>query len=116
MRRYIVLYLAPQSVAHRFAQATPDEAQQGLQHWIDWQQKLGPRLLDPGRPLGNAQRVSTSGVSPSASQVIGMSILQEKSMEDALELVKGHHHLKWAEECSIEVLEEMPIPELDSQP
>jgi hypothetical protein len=100
MRRYIVLYLAPQSVAHRFAQATPDEAQQGLQHWIDWQQKLGPRLLDPGRPLGNAQRVSTSGVSPSASQVIGMSILQEK----------------WAEECSIEVLEEMPIPELDSQP
>lgn len=116
MSRYVVLYLAPQSVAHRFAQATPEEAQQGLQHWIDWQQKLGPHLLDPGRPLGNAQRVSTSGVSPSASQVIGMSIIQAESMENALELVKGHHHLSWADECSIEVLEEMPIPELDGQP
>jgi hypothetical protein len=42
MNRYIVLYLAPQDVAERFAKATPEEAQKGLQAWIDWASKLGP--------------------------------------------------------------------------
>jgi hypothetical protein len=30
-------------------------------------------------------------------------------------MVKDHHHLHWAEGCEIVVLEEMPIPELESQ-
>jgi hypothetical protein len=29
-------------------------------------------------------------------------------------MVEGHHHLSWAEGCEIEVLEEMPIPELSA--
>src|SRR3954464_3838637 len=113
MHRFIVLYRAPQQVAERFAQATPEEAQQGLSLWVDWAAKIGPALLDPGKPLGNAVTVQPEGVTRSATDIIGMSILQAESMEDALELVKGHHHLSWAESCEITVLEEMPIPELD---
>jgi len=43
-----------------------------------------------------------------------MSILQAESMDEALEMVKDHHHLHWAEDCEIVVLEEMPIPEMES--
>jgi hypothetical protein len=42
-----------------------------------------------------------------------MSILRAESMDDALEMVSDHHHLHWAEDCEIVVLEEMPIPEME---
>jgi hypothetical protein len=113
MHRFIVLYRAPLAVAERFAQATPEEAQQGLQAWIDWAQKIGTGLVDPGKPLGNARKVTKDGITKIDSNIIGMSILQAETMDEALEMVKDHHHLHWAEDCEIEVLEEMPIPELE---
>ncbi len=112
MRRYVVLYLAPKTVAERFAQATPEEAQKGLQLWLDWQTKIGTGLVDPGKPLGNAMKITDKGVTKSDSKVIGMSILQANTMDEALEMVKDHHHLHWAEECEIDIIEEVPIPEL----
>ncbi len=113
MRRYIVLYKAPLSVAQRFAQATPEEAMKGMQLWTAWAKKIGPALIDPGKPLGNAMHVTQKGVTKSDTQIIGMSILQANSMDEALEMVKEHHHLTWAEGTSIDVLEEMPIPEME---
>src|SRR5690349_7429453 len=112
MNRYIVLYYAPLSVAARFAQATPEEAMTGLKLWIDWAEKLGPAVLDPGKPLGNAITVTKAGSTKTDSKIIGMSIVQANSMDAAQEMVKDHHHLHWADQCEIVVLEEMAIPEL----
>jgi hypothetical protein len=114
MGRYIVLYEAPLGVAERFAQATPEEAMAGMQLWIDWAQKIGPGLVDPGKPLGSAVRVTTDGTASTESNIIGMSMLQAESMDEALVMVEDHHHLHWAEDCEIVVLEEMSIPELES--
>jgi hypothetical protein len=114
MTRYIVLYHAPIAVAQRFAQATPEEAQLGLQAWIDWAAELGPALVDPGQPLGQSRTVTADGVSQSDTDVIGMSIIEAPSMDAALEMVENHHHLRWAEGCTITVLEEMGIPELSA--
>jgi hypothetical protein len=112
MRRYIVSYHAPLAVAERFAQATPEEAANGMQLWVDWAERIGPALVDPGKPLGNAMKVTKTGIAKADSRVIGMSILQANTMDEALEMVKDHHHLRWAEDCEIVVLEEMPIPEM----
>ncbi len=114
MRRYIVLYQAPLSVAARFAQATPEEARKGVQLWSDWMEKVGPALVDPGRPLGNAMSVTKAGSVKRESSIIGMSILQANSMDEVREMVHDHHHLHWAEDCEIVVLEELPIPEMES--
>ena len=114
MTRYIVLYHAPLAVAQRFAQATPEEAQLGLQAWIDWAAELGPALVDPGQPLGQSRTVTAEGVSQGDTDVIGMSIIEAPSMDAALEMVKNHHHLRWAEGCTITVLEETGIPELSA--
>lgn len=113
MNRYIVLYYAPLAVAERFAQATPEQAMEGMKLWGAWAQKIGSALVDPGKPLGNAVKVTKSGITKSDSKIIGMSILQAGSMDEALEMVKDHHHLHWAPDCEIVVLEEMPIPELE---
>ncbi|SRR5258706_16463541 len=112
MGRYVVLYQAPLAVAERFTQVTPEEAMKGMQLWVDWAERLGTALVDPGRPLGNAMTVTSAGATNADTRVIGMSILQAESMDEALELVKDHHHLHWAEDCEIVVLEEVPIPEL----
>jgi hypothetical protein len=112
MHRFIVLYCAPHDVAEGFARATPEQAQAGLQRWIEWAARLGPALLDPGKPLGNALRVTPSGVTRSDTTVIGMSIVEAESRDEALRMVEGHHHLQWSDDCEIILLEEMPIPEL----
>jgi len=115
MTRYIVLYCAPLSVAERFAQVPPEEASKGVKQWVDWAERIGTGLVDPGRPLGNAMRLTASGTAQTDSEIIGMSILQAESMDGALEMVQDHHHLHWAEGCEIVVLEEMPIPEMEAQ-
>ena len=112
MKKYIVLYTAPLTSAERFAQATPEQAQQGMQQWFDWKEKLGSSLVDMGQQLGNAMQITKSGVTKSDSNIVGISTLQANSMDEALELVKSHHHLHWAEGAGITILEEMPIPEM----
>jgi hypothetical protein len=114
MARFIVLYRAPQQVAERFATATPEDAQAGVQFWRDWFARLGPALVDPGRPLGNARTVTRDGITAAPTEVIGMTILQATTMDDALEMVRDHHHLQWADSCAITVLEELPIPEVEA--
>ena len=112
MRKYIVLYTAPITAAERFAQVTREEAQQGMQLWFDWKEKLGSGLVDMGQQLGNAMTVTKSGITKSDSSIVGISTLQANSMDEALDMVKDHHHLHWAEGAEITVLEEMPIPEM----
>ncbi len=114
MTRYVVLYRAPQDVAQRFATASPEEAQEGLQKWVAWAERLGPALLDPGKPLGHPLAVTTAGVTETDSDIIGMSILEAGSREEAVSMVAGHHHLEWSDGCQILLLEEMAIPELES--
>ena len=81
--------------------------------WVDCAERIGPGLVDPGKPLGNAHRVTTRGKASTESRIIGISILQAESMDDALEMVRDHHHHDWAEDCEMVVLEEMPFPEMD---
>jgi hypothetical protein len=125
MKRYIVLYYAPLEVAERFASATPEEAMKGMKLWEEWFRKIGSALVDPGKPLGNAMRITKDGVTKSNSKIIGMTILQADSMDQVLDMVKDHHHLHWTDgldetladvkgDCEIVVLEEQAIPEMDA--
>jgi hypothetical protein len=86
----------------------------GMQLWVDWAKRIGSGLIDPGKPLGNAVKVTKAGSATTDSDIIGMSILQADSMNEALNMVKDHHHLDWAEGCGIVLLEEMPIPEMEA--
>ena len=66
--------------------------------------------MDMGTPLGNGQKVTKQGVSPSNKEVVGYSILQASSMDEAVAMLKGHPHLDWVESCEVEVHEALALP------
>jgi hypothetical protein len=55
-------------------------------------------------PLGNDMKTTKDGIIESDSKIVGLSILQASTMDEALEMLKDHHHLHWAEDCEIVVL------------
>ena len=69
--------------------------------------KLGDGLVEMGSPLGAGVTSSRSGDAPTPTKggITGYSIIEAESMEEALELLKGHPHLGWDESCEIEVHE-----------
>lgn len=109
MKKFIVLYYAPQA-AEQNMQANPEDMKGVMAAWMAWGQKCGAGMVDMGTPLGNAMRVMPAGASKSDSQVVGYSVLQAESMEEATKMLEGHPHLNMSGGCSIEVHESMPLP------
>ncbi len=111
MKKFIVIYHAPVNAIEQTADTTPEQQAKGMEEWMKWAQKSGDKLVDLGSPLMNGQQISPDGKSkPSSKNVAGYSILQAENIEDAIKLLKGHPHLAWNAECSIEVHETMPLP------
>ncbi len=111
MKKYIVLYHAPQDAMKGMENMSKDEQAKGMEAWMQWANKLGSNLVDMGTPLMNGQHLSPDGKSTaSKKQVSGYSVIQAESLENAKKLLEGHPHLGWNAECSIEVHEAMPLP------
>lgn len=110
MKKFIVMYTMSQSAADKEKETTPEDMKKGMEPWMEWAKRCGEGLVDLGTPLGNGQKVTKSGSTPSDSGVAGYSILQAENMEGAKALLEGHPHLDWAEGCEIEVYECLPVP------
>jgi len=110
MNKYMVIYHAPAELMAKMADKTPAEMTAGMKPWMDWAAKAGDGLVDMGSPAGNGLKVTKDGTEPSQKDVVGYSVLQAESMEDAVALLQGHPHLEWDNTCDIEVHELMPLP------
>ncbi|MBI4173904.1 MAG: hypothetical protein HY519_04245 [Candidatus Aenigmarchaeota archaeon] len=110
MKKYIVIYHAPEGAAKQMENATPEQMQEGMKPWMEWAEKCGSGLVDLGTPLANGQKLTPQGSTPSKRSVVGYSILQAENMEKAKAMLKGHPHLAWAAGCEIEVHEALPLP------
>jgi hypothetical protein len=110
MKKYIVAYHADKSAMEKMKKSSPEEMKKGMEPWMQWAKKCGPGLVDMGAPLGNAQKVNSEGSSVSQSSIVGYSVLQAESMDDAKEMLKEHPHLGWSAGCEIEVHEALPLP------
>lgn len=67
-------------------------------------------MVEIGSPLGNGQTMSKSEGSPFKSDITGYSILQAEDMKAAKDLLKGHPHLEWGENTSLDVYESFQMP------
>ena len=111
LKKFIVVYYAPGSAMDQMKNANPEDMKKGMEPWMQWVQKIGSGMVDLGTPLGNGLKVTKSGTTmPSDKGVVGYSILQAETMEQAVNMVKNHPHLSWAEGCEIEVYESLPLP------
>lgn len=106
MPKYVLLYTAPISAEEQM-QMSEEEGKAEMEVWMAWSGRLGPALLDFGLPLGNGRAVTSSGATPTTSEVNGYSIIEADDIDAAVALTESHPHLRRG---TIEVLETMPIP------
>jgi|SRR3954463_13667074 hypothetical protein len=89
---------------------TPAEGEKVMKAWMDWMGGLGKAMVDGGNPTGPSKTVGATGkVSDGggANPSTGYSIIEAKSLDDAVSLSKGCPVLKSG--GSIEVAELMPM-------
>ena len=112
MKKYIVTYHAPLDAMGQMENNSPEEAEKGMEMWMQWAKKCGDHMVDLGTPLGMGQKLKVGGSSePSNRQVVGYTILQADNIDQAKDLLQGHPHLAgWDNACEIEVHEELPMP------
>ncbi len=111
MKKFIVTYLAPIDAAWKTAESSPEEMEKGMKAWMDWAQKCGDKLVDFGNPLGNGLTLGPGGSAESSdSKIIGYSILQADSLNEAKALLMEHPHLDWNAACEIEIHESLAMP------
>jgi hypothetical protein len=111
MKKFLVLYRAPQSAFEQMKNATPEQAKAGMEAWMAWGQKAASSVVDMGAPLGKSVRVTTGGPSESKNDLGGYSIMQAESKEALAASLKGHPHFMMPD-GSIDVIEVMPLPSM----
>jgi hypothetical protein len=98
MKKFLVLYRSAVSAADQMAAATPEQAEAGMNAWMDWSERNRDAIVELGSPLGGDSDVS------------GYSIVQAESRDAAAELFEDHPHLRMPGGSSIELLEFLPLP------
>ncbi len=107
MTKYLLLYRSTTSAADQMANATPEQAQEGMDAWMTWAGKAGSAITDLGSPT---QSVATVPDGPADGGYVGGYSFMEADSLDALKgLLDGHPHLMM-DGNAIEVLELLPMP------
>jgi hypothetical protein len=110
MKKFLVLYRAPQSAFEQMMKATPEQQKAGMEGWMAWSKKAAGSLVDMGAPLGKAVRVAKGGaVTPSPNDLGGYSIMQAESKEALAAQMKEHPHFMMPDGW-IEIVDITPIP------
>jgi hypothetical protein len=95
--KFLVLYRSPVSAREQMANATPEQAQAGMQAWQAWAQKAESSIVDLGAPLAGD------------GDITGFSILEADSRPAIDKLLADHPH-RHMPGAAIDVLEFLPIP------
>ena len=100
MSKFLVLYRSPVSARDQMANATPEQAQAGMQAWQSWAERAGSAIVDLGAPLDGD------------GDATGFSILQADSRASVEELMMDHPH-RHTPGAAIDVLEFLAIPGME---
>ena len=106
MAKYLVLYRASMSAQEQMASGTPDQAQAGMELWMQWAGKAGSAITDMGSPLQSVTTVGKAGL-PSIG---GFSVLEADGVDAVKQLLDDHPHFHAPGDTGIEILEYLPIP------
>jgi hypothetical protein len=107
MTKYLLLYRSSVSAADQMANATPEQAQAGMDAWMSWAGRAGSAITDMGSPTQGVATVGEGSTDPST--VGGYSLMEAGSVDELRALLDGHPHLMM-DGASIEVLELLPVP------
>jgi hypothetical protein len=109
MKKFLVLYKAPQAAFDQMKKATPEQQKAGMDAWTGWSKKAQSQIVDMGAPLGKSMRVTPGGASPTTNDLGGYSVMQAESKEALAESMKNHPHFMM-KDGFVEIVELMPMP------
>src|SRR5262245_15341131 len=107
MAKYVILYRAQASAMEQMGNATPEQAQAGMELWMQWAGKAVDRIVDFGAPLAPRTTVGKAG---DDQAIAGYSILEAGYEGEISALLEDHPHFHTPGDTSIEVLEVLPVP------
>ena len=109
MKKFILLYKGPATLAEDM---TPEMSSKAMDGWKDWMEKVGDALVDMGLPMDRRGRsVVDDGSEGRADQLNGYSIIQAEDLAAAVALVEDHPFLSdKSGKFSVEVYELQPMP------
>lgn len=107
MTKYLVLYRSSVSAPDQMG-GSPEDAQAGMELWMQWAGKAGSAIVDMGSPLSSTAVVGGKGKSDST--IGGFSVLEADSQADLEKLLDGHPHFHSPGDPTIETFEFLPIP------
>jgi hypothetical protein len=106
MPKYMILYRSTMSPEEQMG--TPEQAQEGMEAWMQWAGQAGSALVDMGSPLGSVATEGTAGETGVA--VCGYSVLEADSVAAVKKTLDEHPHLSAPGGSFIEILEYLPVP------
>ena len=109
MEKFMVLYRSPFSAEEQMTGADPAQIKAGMDAWMAWAKEAGDAVVDLGTPLGRGRHLDGSHVTSSDSDLAGYSVLQADSLDDVVELLERHPHVK-VPENSIDVVPMLAMP------
>lgn len=109
MKKFVALYMATPAAIAGMGQMTPEAAKSGMDEWMTWSNAHKKGIVDLGNPLGKTKRITASGVSDMKNGVLGYSIVEGESADDAAKLFKDNPHVKMAD-AWIELVEVIDLP------
>ena len=107
MTKYLLLYRSPVSARDQMANATPEQAQAGMDAWMTWAGKAGSAILDMGAPTMSVATLGDGSADP--GDVSGYSQMEAASLDELKGLLDGHPHLMM-DGATIQVCELLPMP------
>jgi hypothetical protein len=99
MAKYLLVYKTDEAARARMAEATPEQAQAGMDAWMAWFGKAGSAVLDFGSPV--------TATGDADVNVGGYSVVEAEDTAAVAALLEGHPH---AEVGTIDVHELLAIP------
>lgn len=106
MTKYLLLYRSAVSPQDQIANASPEQAEAGMEAWMTWANTAGSAMVDLGSPVaasGSVGATSSAGTSGN-THVGGYSIMQADSADALKGLLEDHPHLM-LEGSAIEIFE-----------
>ncbi len=111
MKKFLVLYMAPNSVLQEWMKKPEEErkaAEQKMQ--AEWREWMGahPTLATDTAGAGKTKRVSKEGVTDTKNDIMLYGIVEGESHQEIADAFVGHPHFG-IPEATIEVMEVNPM-------
>jgi hypothetical protein len=86
--------------------------QSGIEAWHKWVSDHQDAIAEMGSPLGKTKRTDKNGVSDTRNELGAWTVVKANSQEEAAKLFLNHPHFMIFPGDRVEVMECLPIPEM----